>query len=59
MSGRQGSMALRPMNPLVAAVSQSAFRRYHDDLDGMQTFLDRADAASGLANTIYQPRSMS
>ena len=48
MSGDRGSVALRLMNPVVAEVCQSAFRRYHDDLDGMRTFLDRAGAASGL-----------
>jgi monoterpene epsilon-lactone hydrolase len=48
MSVDRGSVALRLFNPVVAEVCQSAFRRYHDDLDGMRTFLDRAGAASGL-----------
>ena len=48
MSGHRGSVALRLVNPVFRAASQSAFRRYHDDLDGMRTFLDRAGAASGL-----------
>jgi epsilon-lactone hydrolase len=48
MSGDRGSVALRLMNPLVRAASQSAFRRYYDDLDGMRAFFDRAGAASGL-----------
>ena len=33
---------------MVRVVCQSAWRRYHDDLDAMRTFLDRAGAASGL-----------
>jgi monoterpene epsilon-lactone hydrolase len=48
MSGQRGSVALRLFNPLVRAASQSAFRRYHDDLDGMRAFFDRAGAAAGL-----------
>ena len=48
MSGHQGSIALRLVNPVFRGVCQSAFRRYHDDLDGMRKFLDRAGAASGL-----------
>src|ERR1700759_2390699 len=48
MSGHQGSIALRLVNPVFRAVCQSAFRRYHNDLDGMRKFLDRAAAASGL-----------
>jgi len=48
MSGHQGSVALRLVNPVFRGVCQSAFRRYHDDLDGMRRFLDRAGAASGL-----------
>ena len=44
MSGYQGSIALRLVNPVFRGVCQSAFRRYHDDLDGMRTFLDRAGA---------------
>jgi epsilon-lactone hydrolase len=48
MSGQRGSVALRLFNPLVRAASQSAFCRYHDDLDGMRTFFDRAGVAAGL-----------
>ena len=48
MSGHRGSVALRLVNPVVRAASQSAFRRYHDDLDGMRAFFDRAGAAAGL-----------
>lgn len=48
MSGHQGSIILRLVNPVVRVVCQSAWRRYHDDLDGMRTFLDRAGVASGL-----------
>ena len=48
MNGHQGSIALRLVNPVFRGVCQSAFRRYHDDLDGMRKFLDRAGAASGL-----------
>ena len=48
MSGRRVSIALRLVNPVFRGVCQSAFRRYHDDLDGMRKFLDRAGAASGL-----------
>jgi len=48
MSGHQGSIALRLVNPVVRGVCQSAWRRYHNDLDGMRTFLDRAGAVSGL-----------
>ena len=48
MSGDRGSVAVRLVNPVVRGVCQSAFSRYHDDLDGMRTFLDRAAAASGL-----------
>ena len=60
MNGQRGSVALRLVNPVIRAASQSAFRRYQDDLDGMRTFLDRAGAVSRLgkfANAIYQPRS--
>jgi hypothetical protein len=63
MTGQRGSVALRLFNPLVRASSQSAFRRYHDDLHGMRAFFDRAGAAlqqiGRFANTIYQARSMS
>jgi epsilon-lactone hydrolase len=48
MSGHQGSVALRLFNPVVRAASQSAFRRYHEDLDGMRAFFDRAGVAAGL-----------
>jgi epsilon-lactone hydrolase len=48
MNGHRGSVALRLINPVFRVVCQSAWRRYHDDLDGMRTFLDRAGAASGL-----------
>jgi monoterpene epsilon-lactone hydrolase len=48
MNAHQGSVALRLANPVLRGVCQSAFRRYHDDLDGMRTFLDRAATASGL-----------
>jgi epsilon-lactone hydrolase len=48
MNGHQASVALRVVNPVFRGVCQSAFRRYHDDLDGMRTFLNRAAAASGL-----------
>ncbi|MGO8768410.1 alpha/beta hydrolase [Mycobacterium sp.] len=48
MSGHQGSIAVHLVNPVFRGVWQSAFHRYHDDLDGMRKFLDRAGAASGL-----------
>ncbi|MDT5139652.1 MAG: epsilon-lactone hydrolase [Mycobacterium sp.] len=48
MNGHQGSVALRLANPVFRGVCQSALRRYHDDLDGMRKFLDRAGAASSL-----------
>jgi epsilon-lactone hydrolase len=48
MSGHQASIAVRLVNPVFRVVCQSAWRRYHDDLDAMRTFLDRAGAASGL-----------
>ncbi len=48
MSGHQGSIAVHLVNPVFRGVCQSAFHRYHDDLDGMRKFLDRAGAASGL-----------
>jgi len=48
MTGQRGSVALRLFNPMVRAASQSAFRRYYDDLHGMRAFFDRAGAAAGL-----------
>jgi epsilon-lactone hydrolase len=48
MSGQRGSVALRLFNPVVRVASQSAFRRYHDDLYGMRAFFDRAGATAGL-----------
>jgi acetyl esterase/lipase len=42
------SVTLRLVNPVYRVVCQSALRRYHDDLDGMRAFLDRAGAASGI-----------
>ncbi len=42
------SVTLRLVNPVYRVVCQSAYRRYHDDLDGMRAFLDRAGAASGI-----------
>src|SRR5271156_5390145 len=48
MNGQRGSVALRLVNPVIRAASQSAFRRYHDDLHGMRAFFDRAGAAAGL-----------
>jgi monoterpene epsilon-lactone hydrolase len=48
MNGHRASVALRLANPVFRGVCQSAFRRYHDDLDGMRTFLDRAGTASSL-----------
>jgi epsilon-lactone hydrolase len=48
MSGPRGSVALRLFNPVIRAASQSAFRRYHDDLHGMRAIFDRAGTAAGL-----------
>ena len=47
MNGQRGSVALRVVNPVIRAASQSAFRRYRGDLNGMRKFLDRAGATSG------------
>jgi monoterpene epsilon-lactone hydrolase len=50
MTGQRGSVAVRLFNPLVRVSSQSAFRRYHDDLHGMRAFFDWAGGAAGLLN---------
>lgn len=47
MTPGRASITLHLVNPVFRVVCQSAWRRYHDDLDGMRTFLDRAGAASG------------
>jgi epsilon-lactone hydrolase len=47
MTPRRASITLHLVNPVFRAVCQSAWRRYHDDLNGMRAFLDRAGAASG------------
>ena len=49
MNGQRGSVALRVVNPVIRAASQSAFRRYHGDLNGMRKFLDRAVCVGLLA----------
>src|ERR1700758_506731 len=46
--GHRGSIAVQLLNPVVRVACQSAWLRYHDDLEGMRRFLDRAGAAAGL-----------
>jgi epsilon-lactone hydrolase len=46
--GHRASLTLRLVNPVFRLVCQSAWRWYHDDLDGMRTFLDRIGAVSGV-----------
>jgi monoterpene epsilon-lactone hydrolase len=47
MTPRRASITLHLANPVFRVICQSAWRRYHDDLDGMRAFLDKTGAASG------------
>jgi epsilon-lactone hydrolase len=46
--GRRASVTLRLVNPMYRLICQSAWRHFHDDLDGMRAFVDRTGAVTGI-----------